>query len=40
MDEVCNCARGLGTAAVALVLAIAVQSMAATVFLLAAMVLA
>lgn len=35
MDEFCNCARGLSTAAEALFFAVAFQSMAATTFLLA-----
>lgn len=37
MDEICNCAKGFGTAAEALFFAIAVQSMAATMFVLGAM---
>ena len=36
MDEICNCAKGLGVAAEALFFAIAFQSMAATTFFLAA----
>lgn len=37
MDEICNCAKGLGAAAEALFFAIAFQSMVATTFLLAMM---
>ncbi len=37
MEEICNCARGFGTATEALALAVAVQSMAVTVFALGAM---
>lgn len=39
MDEICNCVKGLGTAAEALFFAIAFQSIAATMCLLAAMML-
>lgn len=37
MDEICNCAKGLSTAAEALFFAVAFQSMAATTLMLAVM---
>ncbi len=39
MDEICNCAKGLGTAAETLFFAVAFQSVAASMFYLAAMML-
>ncbi len=39
MDEFCNCARGLGAAAETLFFAIAFQSVAASMFFVAAMML-
>ena len=36
MEEICNCAKGLGTAAEALFFAITIQAVGAAMFLLAA----
>ncbi len=40
MDEICNCAKGLGTAAEALFFAITIQAMTTAMLLLAVMFLA